>query len=507
MSHPHPTSPAGEKSPPRAPEPTAHDDTAHEDSSEASASTPPSAAASRLFETVIDLDSDQRQQLLDGQTVDTLLLSRTIQIAKLAENGGWVAAGRPGGKEAASGSPPADPMPRPERVGRYEVLDVLGSGGFGVVFRGHDTVLKRPVAIKTCNTRDQGLRQRFEHEAEISAALQHPNITTVYDYGTEDGKPYLVQELLSGQDLSDRIRKSKDLPVDERLTILLSVAEGLAHAHRQGVVHRDIKPGNIRITDSGEVKILDFGIARLLHHRSGLTTDGTALGTVGYLAPEQLQGKEVDARADVFSFGSLAFEWLTGSLAFPGETFPSVAYKLLYEEPDLASLGTSGMPDGVASLIARCLEKDPSRRPADAGEVAVGLRRILAGEAPETLPEIPGRAEAPGLTRAAVALIVLLGSGLLLQRAIQPERARPEPTQPEPTQPEPTQPERDRPVPTDTATKPGGALGDTRPGDGESTIEVAGDGGRDTTLMAAPPARPSSAGTPAVITSTVSIDS
>jgi len=196
----------------------------------------------------------------------------------------------------------------PTAFGKYQVVELIGEGGFGRVFKGLDPDLKRPVAIKTCSLGEPEMRERFFREAEIAARLSHPNITTVFDFGREEGEPYLVQEYLTGRDLDDVITGDNQIPLTTKIEYLIQVGEGLAHAHAHGVVHRDVKPANIRILDDGQVRIMDFGIARLVEETQRFTQAGMSIGTAGYLSPEQLQGLDVDHRSDIFSFGVLAYE-------------------------------------------------------------------------------------------------------------------------------------------------------------------------------------------------------
>lgn len=274
------------------------------------------------------------------------------------------------------------------RFGKYEVVGSIGEGGFGKVYRGRDPDLKRAVAIKTCLAPDLDLRQRFIREAEIVARLNHPNITTVYDFGTEGEVPYLVMELLSGDDLQTVIRRG-GLPggVREAVRILRAVAEGLAHAHRQGIVHRDIKPANLRVLDDGSVKIMDFGIAKLQNADHTLTQTGTAMGTSGYLPPEQLRGEPVDHRADLFSFGATAYELLSGRRPFEGNDLSRVLYRIVHEDPPPLSSAVAGCPPALERLVTRCLEKDPARRPADFGAVITELDALAVEGEPGTTAE------------------------------------------------------------------------------------------------------------------------
>src|ERR1041385_5169326 len=171
--------------------------------------------------------------------------------------------------------------------GKYQVLESIGEGGFGRVFRGYDPVLKRKVAIKTCSLHEATMRERFAREAEIAANLRHPNIVTVYDFGEQDGEPYIVQEYLDGEDLDRKLKRDEPIGVRTAVGWLRQIGEGLQFAHARGVVHRDVKPGNLRVLPDGQIRIMDFGIAKLLQSERQLTQSGCSLGTVGYLAPEQ----------------------------------------------------------------------------------------------------------------------------------------------------------------------------------------------------------------------------
>ncbi|MEM7356421.1 MAG: serine/threonine-protein kinase, partial [Acidobacteriota bacterium] len=282
--------------------------------------------------------------------------------------------------EVGSGSGPPKAVaqvPQTSRFGKYEIEKKIGQGGFGVVYRGRDPMLQRYVAVKTCSTEDGQLRQRFFREGRISAGLQHPNVTTVHDLGVEDGMPYLVQEFLRGEDLDHVIERREPMSLLTKLDYLVQIARGLEYAHGAGVLHRDIKPANVRIQDSGSVKIMDFGIAKVLKDDTGLTGTGMALGTVGYLAPEQLRGEEVDARADIFSFGVLAYELLTFERPFKGDNFSQVSYQLLYKEPVPIATLWPQCPTSLSTVIERCLAKECADRHTDFTAVLAELEPQL----------------------------------------------------------------------------------------------------------------------------------
>ncbi|HET9985765.1 MAG TPA: serine/threonine-protein kinase, partial [Longimicrobiales bacterium] len=262
--------------------------------------------------------------------------------------------------------------------GKYQVVEIVGEGGFGKVFKGYDPTLKRYVAIKTCTLRHADIRARFTREAEIAANLRHPNIVTVYDFGEHEGEPYLVQEFLSGEDLDRIIKRADPVDVQTKVRYLSQLAEGLAFAHRYGVVHRDVKPGNVRIQTDGQVRIMDFGIAKLLEADQQLTQTGLSVGTTGYLAPEQLKGQDIDHRADIFSYGVLAYELVAGRRPFEGESITSIFYKIAHEEPAPVTELAPGCPPRLAAIIDRCLKKNREERFAHLGLVKDELDLVAA---------------------------------------------------------------------------------------------------------------------------------
>ena len=249
-----------------------------------------------------------------------------------------------------------------ETLDKYQVLEKIGVGGFGVVYKAYDPFIKRHVAIKTCTSEDTETRERFMREAEIAGNLHHRNIVTVYDFGFKDGVPYLVQEYLSGEDLDRKIKRREFLSLPEKLLYLVQIARGLQYAHSRGVVHRDIKPANIRILEDDTAKIMDFGIAKLAQHQEALTQAGITLGTAAYLAPEQIRGGAYDARTDLFSFGVLAFELFALERPFQGAEISAVFYKILNEEPPPLSEKSPDCPPELERIVRRCLEKEPAKR-------------------------------------------------------------------------------------------------------------------------------------------------
>ena len=280
-----------------------------------------------------------------------------------------------------------------QRFGKYEILEKIGAGGFGLVQKGQDPILRRTVAIKTCTSAQERVRQRFFREAQISAGLQHPNITTVHDLGFEEGVPYLVQEFLTGEDLSEKVERKEDLPTSTRVDYLLQAARGLHNAHENGVLHRDVKPGNVRILENGRVKLLDFGIARLEEEENPITTEGVAIGTVGYLSPEQLEGGQVDRRTDIFAFGVMAYEMLTYQRPFPGNKFSEVAYKLMFEDPRPLGDLWPDCPATLEEMVNRCLEKDRDKRYPSLAPVIDLLEDLLEAIQPNDRPSLVTSAE------------------------------------------------------------------------------------------------------------------
>jgi eukaryotic-like serine/threonine-protein kinase len=256
----------------------------------------------------------------------------------------------------------AQDTPLPEKIGKYEVTGKIGAGGFGAVYSGRDPYIKRTVAIKTCQLNDEEIKSRFFREAELAGNLHHRHITTIYDFGVENGIPYIVQEFLSGEDLDKKIKRAEPLPILRKVEILVAIADGLAYAHAAGIIHRDIKPANVRILDDGSVKIMDFGIAKSLQTESNLTQTGITLGTSAYLAPEQIRGEPVDRRTDIFSLGILAYELLTFRKPFRGEHLSTVLYKILNETPEPIEMLSPDAPPTLAAAVNRAMEKQRENR-------------------------------------------------------------------------------------------------------------------------------------------------
>jgi serine/threonine-protein kinase len=274
-------------------------------------------------------------------------------------------------------------METPRTIGKYEVIEKIAVGGFGVIYKGWDPFIKRKVAIKMCATPDDEVRQRFQQEAQFVGNLVHRNITLVFDYGVEDEVPYIVQEFLSGYDLDELLKAGVVADETTIVSILLQICEGLEFAHNRGIVHRDIKPSNIRVLEDGTVKIMDFGIAKSILAASKLTQTGIALGTAGYLAPEQIQGRTVDARTDIFALGVVAYELVTGVRPFESATLSNVLYKILNEEPQYPSESDISCSPGLEAIIRRCMAKEPDERYQTGAELVAGLREIAIEGSPD----------------------------------------------------------------------------------------------------------------------------
>jgi serine/threonine-protein kinase len=302
-----------------------------------------------------------------------------------------------------------------KRLGKYEIVAKIGQGGMGEVYRAVDPILNRDVAIKTMVTgagMEEELQKRFLREARSSAHLNHPNIVTVYDFGEEQGRMYIVMELLEGTDLKQIIQGPR-LPLGAQLDLMEQICDGLAFAHAKGVIHRDLKPANIHVSRDRHVKIMDFGLARLAS--SDITRAGLILGTPHYMSPEQVKGEPVTTRSDVFSLGAVFHELLTGRKAFEGESMPSVMYQVMHSDPPQLETLRADVPTALASVVRRALEKDPERRPGDASELGRALRAaaVVLSEAtapagtprPAALPRAPGEpARTRGMTDGQTAL-------------------------------------------------------------------------------------------------------
>jgi eukaryotic-like serine/threonine-protein kinase len=294
-----------------------------------------------------------------------------------------------------------------QRIGGYEILGLLGAGGMGEVYRARDTRLGRDVAVKVLPrlfSADLERLARFEREARLLASLNHPHIGAIYGVEEADGIHALILELVDGSTLAERLRRGP-IPVDEALPIARQIADALEAAHGRGIVHRDLKPANIKVTADGTVKVLDFGLAKAAvgdvaspdqsqapTRSQGGTVEGLVLGTASYMSPEQARGHAVDARTDIWAFGCVLYEMLTGQAAFPGGTVADTLAAILEREPDLAKLPAT-TPPGIRHLLPWCLAKDPKRRLRDIGDALPDLDAVSTRA---SAPASPGSSVAPG---------------------------------------------------------------------------------------------------------------
>jgi serine/threonine protein kinase len=267
----------------------------------------------------------------------------------------------------------------PQKIGKYTIIERIGRGGMGYVYRAVDPLLKRDVALKTMLkdvSEDPDLRSRFVREAQSAGGLRHPNIVTIYDLGEdEQGCPYIAMEFLTGTDLEQIIKNKIELLLAKKLDILIQTSMGLGYAHNNGIVHRDIKPANIRLLDNGEVKIMDFGIAKIT--ASQFTKTGMVMGTPHYMAPEQIRGEKVDRRADIFSLGVVLYELLTYRKPFPGDNPTTVLFKIIHSEPEPLTDTQFVPPLGLDEIIQRALAKKTADRYQDCDELTEDLMQVL----------------------------------------------------------------------------------------------------------------------------------
>ncbi|MDA2934908.1 serine/threonine protein kinase, partial [Acidobacteria bacterium AH-259-D05] len=276
-------------------------------------------------------------------------------------------------------------------ISHYRIIEKIGQGGMGEVYRAEDTNLSREVAIKVLPeqfTQDPQRLARFEREAKLLASLNHPNIAAIYGLEEADGVRFLSLELVEGETLAERVAKGA-LPVEEALEVCRQIAEGVEAAHEKGVIHRDLKPANVKVTPEGKVKILDFGLAKAFEDETPvtdisqsptlteeMTRAGVILGTAAYMSPEQAKGKPVDKRADIFAFGAILYELLAGERAFDGETITETIAKVLESEPKWEVL-PQNTPWTIRNLLRRCLTKDPHDRLDGIANVRIEIKMAL----------------------------------------------------------------------------------------------------------------------------------
>jgi Tol biopolymer transport system component len=313
------------------------------------------------------------------------------------------------------------------KLGPYEIIAPLGAGGMGEVYRARDRTLKRDVAVKVLPSyyaRDPDRLRRFEQEAQAVAALNHPNILSIYHVGQENGCPYIVTELLEGETLRDSLRHGA-LRLRSAVDYGVQVARGLAVAHEKGIVHRDLKPENLFITKDGRVKILDFGLAKLAQPEGTLeassptlgvgTEAGAVLGTLGYMSPEQVRGKKADARSDIFSLGAVMYEMLTGQRAFKGETAADTLTTILKEDPPALAGKNGDLPPALERIVRRCLEKSPEQRFQSASDLGFALESAsgISSSPPIAVGTRTGTTRTRRLVGAAAFLLAVVAAGFL----------------------------------------------------------------------------------------------
>ena len=331
------------------------------------------------------------------------------------------------------------PLSVGDKLGHYEVLFLLGQGGMGEVYRARDTKLKRDVALKVLPAtllRDPERVARFQREAEVLASLDHPNIGPIFGIVDSEDSNGLVLALIEGPTLADRINAGP-IPLDEAIAIAKQIIEALEYAHDRGVVHRDLKPANVKITPDGVVKVLDFGLAKVLEDEPpitsmansptltmGHTQAGVILGTAAYMSPEQAVGRPVDRRTDIFSFGAVLYEMLTGKRAFVGAATPDVLEAVVKNDPDWSKLPVE-VPPPIGKLLKRCLVKDRKQRLQAVGEVRIAIDRTREDAEADNSPSANRSSQLAWIV-AGVALLAALGIGwqYLRQPAEAPRLAR-----------------------------------------------------------------------------------
>lgn len=331
------------------------------------------------------------------------------------------------GKKTNPDPPGATPAPEDaaapsggsaRKIGKYEIVEQIGTGGFGKVYKGYDPFIKRHVAIKTCEVENEEIRARAFREAQLSGSLQHPNITTVFETGMDGNTPYIVQEFLGGEDLSRAIARGAPLTLSEKIKILIGVAFGLEHAHKAGVVHRDIKPANIRLLPNGTVKIMDFGIAKSLDPSGDITKTGITVGSSSYMAPEQIVGDPLDGRTDIFSFGVLAYELLSYRKPLRHENLFKLLEMIVKEEPEPLETFVADLPPALGEVVRRAMRKLPAERFASAQDLRTALIAAHQEVSEGGTESLPGGAPLP---RNEASRLAALGRFEVLDTAPEPE--------------------------------------------------------------------------------------
>jgi serine/threonine-protein kinase len=310
-------------------------------------------------------------------------------------------------------------MHLPARIGKYELQEFLG-GGMARVYRAHDTVIGRTVAVKILTEEgcaNEEIKSRFLQEARLAGNIAHDNIISIFDFGEDsEGRPFMVMEFLKGEDLRHAIKNGSTGDTRNKLRIALDIARALEHIHSQNIIHRDIKPDNVHVTTAGAVKLMDFGISKA--QDSTRTTTGVVMGTPYYMSPEQVLGRNITPQVDVYAFGVLVFELMTGARPIVGDTVERIFYQILQEPLNIEPMRQAGIPDPIIDLVARCTEKDPAKRPQGFGEVSARIRTIIHDWDAPTRPlnaVQPGPASStrkPWLIPVAVGVMVVVLAGV-----------------------------------------------------------------------------------------------
>src|SRR5678815_456909 len=305
-------------------------------------------------------------------------------------------------------------MELPATLGKYELLEFLG-GGMSHVYRARDTVIDRAVVVKILTDsgcQDADTKARFLQEAKLAGGFQHENIVSVFDYGEYQGKPFIVMEHLKGEDLREAIRGSRLGGMNDRLRIALHISDALDYVHDRAIVHRDIKPENIHIDPQGRVKLMDFGIAKTAD--LSLTRTGMAMGTPYYMSPEQISGNPTSHLVDIYAYGLLLYELLTGVRGVRGETMEQVFFQILNQTVEVAAMEKAGVPPAVRDLVLRCTAKKPEDRPASFQIISKELRGILAGEKKSTTQPVPKAAVLAPVEKSRMPMWIGIGSVLVI---------------------------------------------------------------------------------------------
>jgi serine/threonine protein kinase len=353
---------------------------------------------------------------------------------------------------------PGPPIELPARISKYELVEFLG-GGMSHVFRARDTVLGRTVGIKIltpAGVADPDTKARFLQEARTASNISHENIMAVYDFGEESGKPYMVMEFLRGRTLRAAIQDKLLPDLMSKLRVAIQVARALQHVHRTHITHRDVKPENVNIDDTGHAKLMDFGIAKAAD--MSLTQPGYVLGTPYYMAPEQIIGKPVTPSVDIYAFGIMLYETLLGTRPYTGETIESIFYKIVHETLDLAPLAVAGVPPEVVAIVARCTKKDTAARYPDFSEVVTDLENAVG-----TQTMLRSAAKAPALKQTAKGARMLLFGGIglaiaALAVALFLWSSHNKPPQPKPPETKPPTKKVEKPELPDRITTPTGVM-------------------------------------------------